>query len=140
MRQYLRYPADVPILLSADPLRRDALNSELDFKGDMLDVCQGGVSLQSSSAVSVGSHVCLTIASVSPTYRGCGKVMWCKKTVNGFDVGISFLDQEEAFRSRMVQQICQIELYKQRVFELEGRLLDGEQAASEWIEKHASYF
>jgi hypothetical protein len=40
----------------------------------------------------------------------------------------------------MVQQVCQIEHYKNIVYEREGRILDGNEAAAEWIQKHAADF
>jgi hypothetical protein len=40
----------------------------------------------------------------------------------------------------MVEQLCQIEDYKAKVLAGEGRLLDGEQAAREWIRKFARRF
>ena len=40
----------------------------------------------------------------------------------------------------MVEQICHIEHYKSEVLAREGRHLDGEQAAREWIQKFAHGF
>jgi hypothetical protein len=40
----------------------------------------------------------------------------------------------------MVGQVCHIESYKKVVYQAEGRLLTAEEAAMEWIGKHASQF
>lgn len=40
----------------------------------------------------------------------------------------------------MVEQLCHIEHYKAEVLAREGRQLDGEQAAREWIRKFAHGF
>lgn len=88
----------------------------------------------------VGCLVDIDIPSVSPAYHGSGEVVWCESRGGLFEVGLKFTDSEEAFKSRMIQQICQIEHYKKAVFEHEGRVLDGNQAAREWIEKYASTF
>jgi hypothetical protein len=40
----------------------------------------------------------------------------------------------------MAEQICRIEEYKKEIREKEGRLLDGTDAALEWIRKYAKDF
>jgi hypothetical protein len=69
-----------------------------------------------------------------------GRVCWCQEKNGHFVLGVKFLDTEDAFRVRMVEQICHIEHYKREVFEKEGRVLSGEQAAMEWIPKYGSVF
>jgi hypothetical protein len=40
----------------------------------------------------------------------------------------------------MVEQLCHIEHYRKEVRDTEGRILDGEAAAREWISKFAAKF
>lgn len=40
----------------------------------------------------------------------------------------------------MVEQVCYIENYRQEVLRKEGRQLDGEAAAREWIDRFAASF
>ena len=55
-------------------------------------------------------------------------------------MGVELLEKEEAFRTRMIEQICHIEHYKNEVYKTEGRELSGEEAALEWINKFAHTF
>ena len=55
-------------------------------------------------------------------------------------MGVEFLDRDDSFRARMVEQVCHIEQYKRQVLETEGRVLNGEQAAKEWIRRYAASF
>jgi len=48
--------------------------------------------------------------------------------------------EQVAFRMRMMEQLCHIENYRQQVLDTEGRALNPEQAASEWIDHHAAAF
>lgn len=57
-----------------------------------------------------------------------------------YDVGIELLNRDDAFRARMVEQVCHIEKYRRTVKETQGRSLTGEEAAMEWIGKYASTF
>ena len=65
---------------------------------------------------------------------------WCRRHNEHYLIGVEFLDAQDDYRARMVEQICHIEHYKKEVLEREGRLLSGEQAAHEWIHKYAQDF
>lgn len=135
MRQFVRYPTDIPI-----DVRVADISPAKGWGSYMTSVGQGGMSCRVDRAMSVGSVVDIDILSVSPPYQGKGEVVWCRPTGKHFDVGVRFTNHAEAYKSRMVQQVCQIEHYKNLVFEREGRVLDGNQAAAEWIEKYAAEF
>ncbi|HEU0077282.1 MAG TPA: hypothetical protein VFQ76_06510, partial [Longimicrobiaceae bacterium] len=57
-----------------------------------------------------------------------------------FCIGVQFLDAGDAFRARMVEQVCSIDRYRRQVREREGRELTGQEAAEEWIRDHAARF
>ena len=132
MRRFVRHPTDIPIDVTVSSIKPV---QESDCA--MTSISQGGLSCEVDHPVKMGCKVNIHIPSVSPPYHGVGDVVWCRCEGDHFEVGVNFTDAEEAFRSRMVQQVCQIERYKRSVFEKEGRVLDGEQAAQEWIEKYA---
>ncbi|MFT7130982.1 MAG: Tfp pilus assembly protein PilZ [Gammaproteobacteria bacterium] len=135
MRRFVRHPTDIPIEVTISSM------SEQRASGCcMTTVSQGGLSVEVDKKVSVGSRVNIGIPSVLPPYRGAGEVVWCHAKGDHFEVGVHFDDEQEAFRSRMVQQVCQIEHYKNMMFEREGRTINGEAAAAEWISKYAVDF
>ena len=136
MRRFVRHPTDIPIRVTAL-----ASFEEGESVGCMMtDVGQGGLACEVTDPMPVGALVEVHIPSVWPEYTGRGEVVWCQSRGNHHEIGIAFTDLSEAYRSRMVQQVCQIEHYKNIVFEREGRILDGNQAAEEWIEKYAEDF
>ncbi|WP_169335574.1 PilZ domain-containing protein [Dasania marina] len=139
MRKYMRHPADVPIQISVD-FDVSGMPTTACVSGEMVDVSQGGIACDIGHYLAVGCQVCVDITTVSPQYHGLGKVVWCKPQSSGYEVGVCFLNQQESFRSRMVQQVCQIDVYKNMIYEREGRLLDGNEAAAEWIQKYAADF
>jgi hypothetical protein len=73
-------------------------------------------------------------------FESVAKVAWCRETEHGYELGVEFLDQDDAFRARMVEQICHIETYREQVQQTEHRELSPEQAAHEWISKFAEAF
>ena len=87
-----------------------------------------------------GGVVEVRIPSVRPPFAARARVVWCRPGAHGFELGVAFLDAADAFRARMVEQVCHIEAYRQAVYRQEGRDLSGREAAAEWIAKHAADF
>jgi len=69
-----------------------------------------------------------------------GKVVWCNKTAKGYEVGLEFNDPEEVERLKMIEQIRQIEDFRNATEQRDGRKLSSEQAAREWVNKYAGSF
>lgn len=138
MRRFFRHPTDIPICV------RTAMVS-MEEQCDMKDLSEGGLSCFLVSPIEVGMIVDISITTIDPPYHGKGKIVWVKlcddrSKVTRYEVGIKFTDNDEMFKVRMVQQICHIEQYKQRVLHEEGRELDSNAAAQEWIQRYAADF
>lgn len=132
MRKYIRHPSDIPVEInvrSADLADRN-----------LLDVSEGGVAFASTERLAIGTEVSVCIRTVRPPFRARAVVTWCLKRREHYDVGVRFKDVDDAFRARMVEQVCHIEHYKKKVLETEGRTLTGAQAALEWIARFAADF
>jgi hypothetical protein len=133
MRKFIRHPSDIPIEFSIEEL---AVND----KEYLNDISFGGLSFRSRSAVKAGAVILISIPFLKPEFHSRAVVKWCRKRGDVYDVGVAFDDLEEAFKTRMVEQICHIEHYKREVYEKEGRVLTGEEAAVEWIKRYAARF
>lgn len=131
MRRFIRHPAAVPIQLEASSDNHLAQSRNLS---------EGGLCCAVDYALEVGSEVDISIPCVKPPYSGHGVVVWCHPSGDNYEAGIRFEGEQDVFSIRMVEQICQIELYRQRLIEQEGRELSPEEAAMEWIAMHAKDF
>lgn len=133
MRQFIRHPSDIPIALSfAD---RRALGTE-----HLKDIGEGGLCFRTHGQVESGRAVRVTISIRKPPFEADGVVVWCRRTNEHFDVGVSFENTSTDFAVRMVEQVCHVEHYKREVLHREGRRLSGDEAAAEWIAKFAGEF
>lgn len=133
MREYIRHPSDIPVELEVE---RPHLNRTQHLK----NVSVGGLSFCSGERLEPDAIVRIRIPLVDPAFQAKGRVAWCRPSGERYEVGIELLAKEEAFRARMVEQICHIEHYKQRVERTEGRHLSSEEAAQEWIGRYAGNF
>ena len=138
MRSYIRHPSDIPIEYQTD----EQTNEQTESVGQehLNDISTGGLSFTSTCALRVGSLITIRITNVEPDFVARAQVAWCREEDNGFVVGVAFAESSDLFRARMVEQVCHIEHYKAEVLAAEGRHIDGEQAAEEWIQKFAMEF
>jgi len=133
MRAYIRHPADVPIEFSP-------VSDIKSVKTVAQDISLGGLSFSSAERLSVDSIVKIRIPIVEPPFEAEARVIWCLSRPDRFEAGIEFISEKDAYTARMVEQVCHIEHYRLWVKEVEGRTIDGENAAEEWIGKFAQDF
>lgn len=99
-----------------------------------------GLCFATSEQLAPGSLVELTIPAAGRTQSFRLQVLSCQPVVTGFEVRGCFVDENDAFVGRMIEQVCYIEAYRCDVEHREGRRLSREHAAREWIERFAAAF
>jgi len=133
-RHYVRHPSDVPIAWSLEDIAIDGAEY-------LKNVSEGGLAFMSTAEVGLGAIVNIQIPAVDPKVILRGVVVWCSPCEDHqFEVGVRFVDENNHFRMRMVEQICHIEHFKREILETEGRVISGEEAALEWIRRFAKDF
>ncbi|MCV2403644.1 PilZ domain-containing protein [Marinomonas sp. C2222] len=98
-----------------------------------------GVISHSSCQFNSGQSVKITLEEIDPNFCVSGRVAWCRKESDGYHVAIEFPTKEECYCVRMVEQLSQIEHYRRQA-KSQGRRLNYNEAASEWIQKFAATF
>ncbi len=131
MRQYLRHPTEMPVELIA---RKQQEHQQLN------NISLGGVACNSQRNFKRGLWVELHVPLLGSEAHYSGVVAWCRKRAGDYLVGIAFTDEDNLFRARMVEQVCQIECYRlQREAEV-GHSLPIEEVARDWIALHGAAF
>jgi hypothetical protein len=132
-RTFIRHTAGVPLEVTCVP---GSPASTLQS----VNVSTGGLSFVSDEHHALGAIIQVRIPTVDPPFEARARVVWIKPEGDGYCVGVEFLDANDAFRSRMVEQVCAIEQYRGEVLENEGRELTQQEAAAEWIGRFAGRF
>jgi hypothetical protein len=132
MRRFIRHPTDIPIEVLQGTREGDAQ--------PLRDVSHGGLSFRYPQPVAVGHIIRMRIALTQPVFETDARVIWCQAEGAAWQVGVEFLDPQDRFRARMVEQVCHIEQYRREQSDHAGRQLTSHEAALEWIEKFASVF
>jgi hypothetical protein len=132
VRVYVRHPSEFPVELRAPDDRQPR-------RERLRDLSAGGLCCRSASPFAQGEYVRIRIPVGVASFEGEGRVAWCRPHDGCYRVGIEFIAEPEAFRVRIVEQICHIERYH-RQQRAEGREVSEEQAAIEWIDRYAANF
>jgi hypothetical protein len=132
-REYIRHTVNVPLEVNVMPG-----SATMHNRG--VNISYGGLAFSVSECLKINDVIELRIPTVDPPFHAHARVAWCRADGDAFLVGVEFLDADDAFQSRMVQQVCAIENYRKDVQAKEGRALTNQEAAAEWITKYAGRF
>ena len=137
IRKFIRHPAGVPIEVTLD-WAEDENDETVDQT--ITNVSLGGLAFVSHKPLELLERVRICIPVLNEENYLVGNVVWCEKAGSGYEIGIEFEKSRDAFRLRMIEQICHIEHYRKEIAKLEGRELNPQEAAKEWIAKYAGEF
>lgn len=132
-REFIRHTAGVPIEVHA-------VSGEERQQLESVNVSEGGISFVSDVDYPLGTVIEVRIPEVDPPFEANARVVWTSPEEGRFCIGVAFLDANDAFRARMVEQVCSIERYRREVEATEGRVLTPADAAAEWIARYAGRF
>lgn len=131
---YIQHPCSIPAQISLC----EAPYTESHQKDASIHT---GISLVTDTFFATGTELEVEISIHQPGFKATGKVAWCLPIEDGlFRTGICFNDADTAYKVRMVEQLCYIEQYRRTVEREEGRKLNQEDAAREWITYFAKDF
>ncbi|MDH3379226.1 MAG: PilZ domain-containing protein [Gammaproteobacteria bacterium] len=124
VRQYRRHATDIPILLGG---------ADDDETYCMQNISQGGLCFQAARRIEPGTSLRLRVPVCQPSMTVDGKVVWSRPAGGIYETGVQFDHAELLSKAWMVEQVRSIEIYKFIKTHNEGRALNGEQAAREWL-------
>lgn len=133
IRNFIRHPSGMPIRIHCAQTDRRSIRN-------LSNIGIGGLACESDEPMPIGSDVTIEIPLHGEPFRASGEVCWCRWDDGCYEIGVRFTNSEEAFAARMVEQLCQIEHYRDTVRHREGRDIDSAEAAIEWINLHAANF
>jgi hypothetical protein len=112
-------------------------DAQYTANGALVDVGAGGLCLFTDQNIPAGEHLHINITETKTLFETDGEVKWTKQEGGRYQVGVSFSNLDHRFALRMVEQMCQIEAYREAVAKWEHRYISSDQAAEEWIAKYA---
>lgn len=99
-----------------------------------------GLSFFSDKHLTPGMQIEVTVPLRGEDHKFVGQVVLVKESHHGYDVGIWLRSQHDAYRARIVEQICYIDCYLQDKQEHSSKPINKEQGIQEWIVHNAAQF
>ena len=128
---FIKHPLDYPYHLTAS-------DRVIEHQHDDIDAVQlGGVVFEMAKPYAAGTVLELEISIRGDVYSFHGKVVFVRDKGNVSDVGFWLQNGEDLNQFRMVEQLCCIESYRNRIYQADGRQLSSQRAACEWVKKYA---
>jgi len=135
IRRHIRHVTGIPIEVTLD------FNHSYQVEDDSItNVSLGGLCFIASDRLALNESIQVRFPALNQEHSLDGKVVWCNKTVKGYEVGLEFDDPEEVEQLKTIEHICQIESFRQEQEKSAGRKLSSEQAAREWVSRYAGEF
>lgn len=132
-RNFIKHPYDHPLSLRC--IKQPARNFDVSHYR-----VAGGIQISVKQEFNPGSLVEARTRIQGKRLAFIGRVIWSRqKHGKTHCLGLVFDNAEDAFRARMIEQLCHIEHY-QRSQRAHGRCLDVHDAANEWIERFSPDF
>ncbi|TDO95940.1 energy transducer TonB [Marinomonas balearica] len=130
--EFVAHPRDLPLEISViDDQAFPALSS--DRMGFV------GITCLVTEKYSQGCSVRITLADIDPNFCVTGRIAWCDAEQGEYRIAIEFPVNDDCFCVRMIEQLSQIEHYRRQA-KTQGRRLNYNDAAAEWIQKFAASF
>lgn len=135
IRRYVRQVTGIPMVVTLDH------SKNLSADGDTIsNISLGGLALVAEDPIDINESIKVRCPILNNDAQLSGKVIWCEKSQNGYEIGLEFDDPAQIERMRIIDQIIDIEKYRNQVARQEGRHLSSEQAAREWISQYTGDF
>ena len=122
---FIRYPSHVPVRCRPSTQRVNGHRPT-----------PGGICFASGEPLEPGALLDLSLGAPHGVENFTVKVAWSQAQGTEFLTGACLLDDADACRARLVAQLCHIDAYRRREL-AQGREIDNDTAASEWIQRYA---
>jgi len=106
-RKYIRHPIEIPIEYRISG--KDTTNTNFTQ-----NISLGGLCFQTDSPLPAGTMLRLNFPSINSDFMIPGKVVWCSKRGERIEVGVQFENENDAYRARMVEEICHLQEHQKK--------------------------
>lgn len=143
-RRYVRHPLHFPIFISE--LHSSGENTPpetgLPAGEQSSDLCEGGLCFVWPFPLEAQTRVHVSIPVKDQLFHMKARVTYCRPDprTGHYQTGISFEDAESAFRLKLAEEILRIQRYREKLQRIEQRIVSEEEAAAEWIRRHATKY
>lgn len=134
-RRFYRHPIHCPIQV------RESRENQVE-RLESVDISQGGLCFFCAHSLQPKTSIEVDIPIREKCFHIRARVVYSREDVRTslFKTGVAFEDTDSLFNAKLAEEILAIEKFRGNLALLEGREVSEEEAARQWISKHAKKF
>lgn len=132
---FIHHPGSIPIDIRLISQKTEQTTTAIENANSRL-----GLSFNTNKQLKPGMHIEISIHLRDDDQKFIGQVVFVREKEQGYDVGIVLRSQTDAYRARIIEQVCYINCYIQDQQSHSTKLINPEQCAHEWISRYAAHF
>jgi len=109
-RRYIRHPAEISVEYTVSGAQEKISNLTKD-------VSFGGIRFRGNSYIEPGTILKMVFPTIHREYEVAGRVVWCSQKKDYVEVGLQFLDENEAYRAQLIEEISLLKRRQQEDFD-----------------------
>jgi hypothetical protein len=98
-RKYIRHPVEVPLDYKIS-------GQAEELTDQVKDISFGGLRFHSRHPIEPGTMLILKFPSIHPDIELRARVVWCTEERDYEEIGVEFMDENEAYRARTIEELC----------------------------------
>jgi len=139
-RQFIRHPLCFP--LSYKIIEKSIKKDKEAVRCQTINVSLGGLLFPSRHPVDPASKIEIKMPFENKVFNIKAQVVRCVKNSDTklYDIAVSFLRTQEAFKAKMIEQIYLIAGYRDMLSLQSGKEVSLEEASRRWIKRYSERF
>ncbi len=139
-RRFIRHPLCMPLAYTV--LGDSEKKGQEEERSQTLNVSLGGLLFSSKNMVKDGTRIVVKMPFEDKMFSVKARVVRCTKNAETrlFDIAVSFLRIQEAFKVKMIEQIYLIAEFRDLLSLQSGKQVSLEDASRKWIKRYSARF
>ncbi len=134
-RRFYRHPIECPI-----QIRTTSENQTARFESE--NISEGGLCFFCDHSLAPETAIEVDIPIQDKFFHIRARVVYSREDTEKhlFQTGVAFEDTDSLFKAKLAEEILAIEKFREALARLEGHEVSEEEAARQWVAKHAKKF
>jgi len=139
-RHFIRHPLRLP--LSYEIVDKNLGENREIMRSETINLSMGGLLFPSKHPVEPESNIVINMPFENKVFNIQAYVVRCihNSDTKLYDIAVSFLKTQEAFKAKMIEQIYLIAGYRDMLSLQTGKEISLEEASREWIKRYSARF
>ena len=139
-RHFIRHPLCLP--LSYKVIEKGLKKDQKNIRSQTINISLGGLLFPAKYPVDPESKITIKMPFENRVFNVRAQVVRCihNSETRFYDIAVSFLKTQEAFKAKMIEQIYLIAGYRDKLRAQSGKEVSLEEASRQWIKRYAARF